>query len=387
MKKTLKQLAGQGSLPKPVPYDTPWLPREYWYQWEKYSKLPPVYYTSLFQNVGIGEYYLRKCLGLIGAVGNELKPKRVQWAKEIYPECEVIRGDIWGKDIFDKLVQLHKEKGCTGVLASPPCQSYSLSNSRRNPSDERGHLFEPMLKFIKAVDAEWVMIENVPQMLTVKLNDGRVVGEYIVKTLKSWGYYVDYGVQNAADAFTPQTADEPSFSPQKAPWLLPEPHAEKITLRDAIDDLPSIEAGQDSGIKWHYAPAWAAPQVEVMKHTPTGCSAHDNPDWKPVNIDGSPSKARFKCSFQRRLWDAPCNTILQDSKGISGFRNVHPGRLLPDGTYSDARCLSILELLRVTGLPDDYPIPDWASDKLIRDVIGECFAPLHVLEILKNLTR
>ena len=384
----LKNLTGLGSLSKPVHYNTPWLPEDYWQQWTKFSNLKPVYYTSLFQNVGIGEYYLRNCLGLIGAVGNEIIQKRADWAKEVYPDCEIVCGDIWDKAVFDRLIRLHKEKGCTGCLSSPACQSYSLSNSNRNPSDKRGHLFEPMLKFIKAVDAEWVLIENVPQMLTVKLNDGRIVGEHIVKTLKSWGYYVNYCVQSSADFFTPQDRKRAIIlAHKKAPWLLPEPHKEKITLRDAIGNLPSLEAGMDSGIKWHYAPDWAPTQIEVMRHTPTGCSAHDNPIWKPVNVDGSPSKAKFHCSFQRKLWDAPCNTVLQDSKGVSGFRNVHPGRLLPNGTYSDARCLTILELLRVTGLPDDYPIPDWASDKLIRDVIGECFAPLHVLEILKDLKR
>ena len=203
---------------KPALYKTPWLQRDYWHQWKKYSKLPPVYYTSLFQNVGIGEYYLHKCLGLIGAVGNELKPKRVQWAKEIYPDCEIVCGDIWDKDVFDKLVRLHKEKGCSGILASPACQSYSLSNSRRNPSDKRGHLFEPMLAFIKAVDAEWVLIENVPQMLTVKLNDGRVVGEYIVKTLKSWGILRELRRAKCGGLFystKPQTSSH--FSSQKSP--------------------------------------------------------------------------------------------------------------------------------------------------------------------------
>ncbi len=388
MRNLLQKISGLGLLSKPAPYNTPWLQKDYWRQWKKFSKLKPVYYTSLFQNVGIGEYYLRKCLGLIGAVGNEIIKKRAQWAKEIYPDCEIVCGDIWDKDVFDKLVKLHKEKGCTGVLASPPCQSYSLSNSRRNPSDERGHLFEPMLEFIKAVDAEWVLIENVPQMLTVELDDGRIVGKYIVKTLESWGYYVNCGIQNAADFFTPQNRKRAIIlAHKKAPWPLPEPHTEKINLCDAIGGLPSIEAGQDSGIKWHYAPAWPTPYIEVMKHTPSGCSAHDNLVWKPVNADGSPSKAKFKCSYKRKPWNNRSGAILQDSKGVSGFTNDHPGRLLPDGTYSDARCLSILELLRVTGLPDDYPIPEWASDKLIRDVIGEAFGPLHVLEICKNLRR
>lgn len=382
----LKEITGESTLRNPVHYDTPWLSNTYWQKWQQFSTSTPIYYSSLFQNVGIGEYYLRNCLGLVGAVGNEIVPNRANWAKEIYPDCEIVCGDIWDKTVFDKLVKLHKEKQCSGVCASPSCQSYTLSNTRRNPSDKRGHLFEPMLDFIKAVDAEWVLVENVPQMLTVKLDDGRVVGQYIIETLKSWGYYVDSGIQSAADFFTPQDRKRAIILAHKnKPWLLPKPYDEKITLRKAIGDLPSLEAGMSSNIKWHYAPAWATPQIEVMKHTPSGCSAHNNPVWKPVKVDGTPSKARFTCSFQRKVWDIPCNTILQDSKGVSGFRNVHPGRLLPDGTYSDARCLSILELLRVTGLPDNYPIPEWASDNLIRGVIGECFAPLHVLKIMKQL--
>ncbi len=386
MQRFLQNLFSAYSLFRTSGYNVPYLPKNYW-QERKQTLTTPIYYTSLFQNVGIGEYYL-KHLGLIGAVGNEIVPKRAKWAKEIYPDCEVVCGDIWDKEVFKKLVRLHKEEGCTGVLASPACQSYALCNLKRNPSDKRGHLFEPTLEFIKAVDAEWVLIENVPQMLTVKLDDGRIVGQYIVETLKSWGYYVDYGVQSAADFFTPQDRNRALILACKTkPVFLPKPNERQITLRDAIGKLPSLEAGMSSHLKWHTAPMWALPQIEVMKHTPSGCSAHDNPIWKPVNVDGTPSGAKFHCSFQRKAWDTPCNTILQDSKGVSGFRTVHPGRLLPNGTYSDARCLTILELLRVTGLPDDYPIPDWASDKLIREVIGECFAPLHVLEILRQFTE
>lgn len=67
--------------------------------------------------------------------------------------------------------------------------------------------------------------------------------------------------------------------------------------------------------------------------------------------------------------------------------NIHPGRPLSDGSYSDCRPLSILELFRVTGLPDDYPFPEWAAnnDRLIREVIGECFAPLHVARLMTTL--
>lgn len=348
----------------------------------------PLNYTSLFQNVGIGEFYLKSKLGLIGAVGNELLPQRAKWAKEVYPECEIVCGDITDPKVFDRLVKLHKEKECTGVLASPPCQSYTLSNSRRNPSDKRGRLFITMLEFVEATNPDWVLVENVPQMLTVKLNDGTIVGKHIVDKLKALGYTVKSGVQNAADFSTAQNRKRAIILASKiGVWDFPKPHKYKITLRDEIYDLPSRESGQVGDLKYQDAPVWAQAQIDVMKNTPTGRSAHDNLVWKPVNVDGSPSKAKFKCSFQRKEWDKPCNTILRDSKGVTGFRNCHPGRLLPDGTYSDARALTVLELLRVTGLPDDYPIPTWASDKLIRDVIGECFAPRHVLALLTTLPR
>ena len=67
----------------------------------------------------------------------------------------------------------------------------------------------------------------------------------------------------------------------------------------------------------------------------------------------------------------------------------HPGRELPDGTYSDARAYTILELLRSYALPDDFPFPAWASDEedLQRDVLGEAFAPLLVKNILLMMPR
>lgn len=155
----------------------------------------PIYYTSLFQSCGIGEYYLKESLGLIGSVSNEILSKRAQWAKEIYPECNVVCGDILEKKTFKKLVRLHKEKGCAGVMASCACQSYTLANSKRNPSDKRGPLFEPTLKFIKYTIPEWILIENVPQMLTVKLDNGRIVGQYIVEELRNTSYITECKTQ------------------------------------------------------------------------------------------------------------------------------------------------------------------------------------------------
>jgi DNA (cytosine-5)-methyltransferase 1 len=42
---------------------------------------------------------------------------------------------------------------------------------------------------------------------------------------------------------------------------------------------------------------------------------------------------------------------------ISSQRNVHPGRLKKNGTYSDARVLTPLELMLLTSLPKKWNVP------------------------------
>ena len=47
-------------------------------------------------------------------------------------------------------------------------------------------------------------------------------------------------------------------------------------------------------------------------------------------------------------WDKPAPTITMKNGSISSQNNVHPGRLLPNGTYSDARVLTVAELSILT---------------------------------------
>lgn len=349
-----------------------------------------IYYTTLFCSCGIGEYYLKK-LGLYPGVAVELDPKRAQFFQEMYPECHVIVGDIWDPAVFNEAVEWHKKMNCVGTMSSCPCQSYSNANVTKDLSDPRGQLFLPMLDFIKATYNEWVSNENVPQMLTVKSVCGVIVGDFIQSTLRSIGFkYIDAGVQTSWDFGCCQ--DRPRafiLAHKKKDWKLPTPTGEHVTLMDVIGNLPSLEIGQDSGIPGHDARffTWSKPQIEVMRHTPTGSSAKHNPaPWKPCKVNGSPSKAHFDCAYGRKSW-MKTGTILQDSKSISGFRNCHPGRLLLDGTYSDARPLTLLEMVRCFSLPDSFldEVPAWADENFLRKALGEAVVPLHMLAIFKQI--
>ena len=84
---------------------------------------------------------------------------------------------------------------------------------------------------------------------------------------------------------------------------------------------------------------------------------------------------------ERMDWDKPATTVLQNSGVISTFSTVHPGRPIvasvddKERVYSDARVLTIYELLIVSSLPLDWNIPEWASSNLIRECIGEGVPP------------
>ena len=122
-----------------------------------------------------------------------------------------------------------------------------------------------------------------------------------------------------------------------------------------------------------------------MKHTPTGKTALDNVKHYPQK-DKEKIKG-FRTTYRRMSWDKPTPTRTTNSGNISSYNNVHPGHRKSDGTYSDARVLTIHELLIVSSLPTNWKIPEWANDILIRQVIGEGVPPLLIKNILQGITN
>ena len=70
---------------------------------------------------------------------------------------------------------------------------------------------------------------------------------------------------------------------------------------------------------------------------------------------------------------------------MSSHNNVHPGRLLPDGTYSDARVLTLLETFIVSSIPNDVDFPKGSTDTFIRTVIGESIPPKLMMKVIEKI--
>ena len=84
-------------------------------------------------------------------------------------------------------------------------------------------------------------------------------------------------------------------------------------------------------------------------------------------------------------WDAPAPTITTANGVLSSQCNVHPGIRKNDGTYSDARVLSLKEIIILFSLPEDWKVPGKYTENFIRKVIGEGVPPLWMKKIVETL--
>ena len=342
--------------------------------------------TSLFSNVGIAETYLeRNDIDIV--VANELLPERAKFYKFLHPNTDVITGDITKDNVFNEVVQKSLDNKIEFLLATPPCQGMSVAG-KMDENDPRNSLIIKAVEFIKIVKPNNIIIENVPTMLktSILVNGKRIkIVDYINEELSN-DYTISFNILNAADYGTPQIRKRTIVLLSKyGKWKLPTKQ-KQITVEEAIGYLPSLESGQKSDIKYHFGSKHNDRHILWMKHTPTGCTAFDNKIYYPQKADGTRIKG-FSTTYKRISWDKPAPTITMCNGGISSQNNVHPGRKQADGTYSDARVLSLKELMILTGLPDDWEVPSWASENLIRKVIGEGVPPRLIEEIIKNMPK
>ena len=87
------------------------------------------------------------------------------------------------------------------IVGGWPCQGNSVAGDRGGMADERSGLFSEVVRCAGALAPRWLVLENVPGLLSV--NDGRDMGA-IVGTLGELGYGVAWRVLDAQHFGVPQ---------------------------------------------------------------------------------------------------------------------------------------------------------------------------------------
>lgn len=347
---------------------------------------------SVFSSAGIGELLLKNTNVEVVAA-NELLPKRAECYSHFYPNTDMYCGDITLDQTQNYMVSAAQKSGAKMLIATPPCQGLSTLGKNKKQihyeKDKRNYLILSALNIIDRCDFDYVLIENVPTFLEMYFpyeNDYFKLEEILNKKYSS-KYKIEARVLNAKDYGICQSRPRAiikMYKPDKK-WSWPSEEQE-ITLREAIGYLPSLESGESSDIPWHFAKKHNERAVLALKHTPTGKSAIANEVYYPKKEDGTRIKG-FHNTFKRMDWDQPCPTRTTFSGSMSSHNNVHPGRLLPDGTYSDARVLTLLETFIVSSIPEDIDFPKDSTDTFIRTVIGESIPPKLMMKVIEKIGK
>ena len=348
--------------------------------------------ASLFSSAGIAETYFEE-VGINIVAANELVPERANLYQSLYPKSKMIAGSILDENVFKTLVKSTPAK-LDFLIASPPCQGMSVAGKNRSIeqmlNDERNFLVFKIIDFIKLKKPDFVLIENVPTFFKMLLpfeNKFLKVTE-ILNILFGFEYNIEANVYDTSEYGVAQKRTRAIIKLYRKgeKWGQPIKSEKAITVEEKIGFLPSIEAGKKSNIKWHFARNHSKNHVEWMKNTPTGKSAFDNDKYFPTKPNGDKIKS-YMTTYRRIKWDEPAPTITMRNDAISSQLNVHPGRKLENGTYSDARVLTPLELMLLSSLPQDWNIPDNTPELLIRKCIGECIPPLLIKNIVSQINK
>ena len=365
---------------------------------------------SLFANVGIAETYLKE-VGVDIVVANELIKERADFYKHLYPECNMITGDITLDSVQKEIIEKSLENNVEFIIATPPCQGMSIAGLM-NPYDERNSLVKYAIDIIDVLKPKFVLLENVVQQLTTPIfynNREMLIPDYIEERLGNIYYFNKEKKINAADYGVPQRRERAIIlmtrRDQDFVWEFPPKHTKRINLEEIFEGIPDLwpiireEEFRDklpknnedalSYHKWHFPPTQCWRNTICMLYTPTGNTAFDNKIYYPRKKDGTKIKG-YDTTYHRMFWDKPAPTITRYNGVVGSQNNVHPGKAWKkdkngDMMYTNPRVLTIYELMKATSLPDDWNIPMWASEQLIRHVIGEGIPPLLIKNIVKNM--
>lgn len=329
-----------------------------------------------------------------------------------YPQARIINQDIEAINPSElRLLLGLKKKELTALIGGPPCQGFSrnVTAEYRYLNDPQNLLYKTFLEYVKEFRPWYVLIENVPEILKAY---NCVVRNNIHNGLESIGYKVTSVSLNAANYGVPQTRSRAFFIASldsKAPSI-PEPtHTDLktdsqqqlsifksplipiITVKDAIGDLPSLEAGQEYVNEYYSSPAQSDYQSlirngskKITNHIARALSPiqmarakalKEGEDARNLPPQLAPKK-HYSGAYGRLFWDKPAKTITKWVFHPGSGRFFHP---------TQNRTITIREAARLHSYPDNFHFLGSYTNMAAQ--IGESVPPILAKAIAVSLLK
>lgn len=338
------------------------------------------------------------------SLGAEMAGIRISHAVEINPSAaktfmcnhksaKVMQGDIQQQDPKT----LHTEKKPAFVImGGPPCQGFSMSNTRtRNMENEKNFLFLEFVRFVQEIKPAWFVLENVWGLTNI--NEGRTqkMIEDCFRAIEGYDN-ITSSVLWASDYGVPQKRNRFFMVGNRLgiDFQFPQKHNKKVTVEEAIGDLPSLQNGEMlDEASYTKDLEEASPYARLMRN------GSDKARQNYVSRNNDLVIERYKYIGQGQNWRAIPDFLMQNyaDKGrchsgiykrlradqpsvvISNYRKsmlIHP--------YED-RGISVREAARLQSFPDTFIFE--GSLMHIQQQIGNAVPPLLAKAVFQQIIK
>lgn len=202
-----------------------------------------------------------------------------------------------------------------------PCQPFSGYTTRRREIDDRWQLLLEFLRLAKELRPEIITLENVPRLSHLPL------WQTFVQGLEDSGYYVAWNILDASKFGVPQCRKRLVLLASRLGAIeLPLPSNEnKVTVREAIGDLPEVGAGsQSSADPLHASRALTARNLARIRASKPAGTWREWPSDMVVACHKSSRGKTYPSVYGRMSWDQPAPTITTQFYGFGNGRFGHP---------------------------------------------------------------
>ena len=242
------------------------------------------------------------------------------------PKWNVVNGDVSEIDFTNYDADI--------VSGGFPCQAFSYAGKGLGFEDTRGTLFFEFARAIKEIQPKIFVGENVEGL---KNHDGGRTLNTMVTVLTELGYHVQKKVLNSADFSVAQKRKRLFLIGTKPGYqfIYPEENDTKITLRDALKDVP-----KSPGTKF------SEKRYNVLKLVPPGGCWIDLPlEIQKEFMGASFNSGGGRRGMARRIsWDEQCLT-LTTSPSQKQTERCHP---------DETRPFTVREYARIQSFPDSW---------------------------------
>ncbi len=292
------------------------------------------------------------CAGIGGfRIGLEAIGGQCLYSSEIDGDCEITYKSNFGEGFdFGDVLKINAKLFPTVDVfcAGFPCQPFSIAGKQKGFNDPRGEIFFKLAEIIKYSQPKVVFLENVTNL--VMINKGEVMKD-ILTTLDNGGYHVSYEILDSSNFGVAQARKRVYIIGQRKDIANPFFQFTK-KIKPKINFRSIIEKGDNSipiSEKWNkYIDFYSGKiqETEVGFELPKTRKKLERID---VSADLNNCVLQIRSSGIRALSiDKPFPTFAVSISGGGAMIPVYTG---------ERRHLSLLEMKRLMGFPDNFKFP------------------------------